>query len=99
MRQYGREDVEYEAWYSDWAKTLATRYSRAEIETQLGITQAELSRSTHAHEAAIKATASMSGCSQRRAQARNCVAAAGEYRLALKGALEIHELFPEFAKR
>lgn len=99
MRQYSRDDVRYETWYSDWMKTLAKRYTRGEIERLLGVNSVEISRSTRAHESAIKATGSMRGSSQRRAQSRNCVAAAGDYRIALKGAIEIHELFPEFAKK
>jgi hypothetical protein len=39
----------------------------------------------------------MSGQSARRAHARNCVAAAGDELIAIRGAIEIHELFPEHA--
>lgn len=40
----------------------------------------------------------MQSASAARAHSRNTVAAAGELKGALSGALEIHELFPEHAK-
>lgn len=97
-RQYGREDVDYSTWYSEWSRLLAKRLTRPELEKRLGVVSTELGRATQSHLGAIQASASMTGCSQRRAQTGNVVAAAGEERLALSGALEIHELFPEHAK-
>ena len=40
----------------------------------------------------------MTSQSQRRAQSGNVVAAAGEEKIAVRGALEIYDLFPEHTK-
>lgn len=98
-RQYGREDVEYETWYSDWAKSLAKRHSRIEIERRLGIASSNAQSAAKSHLKAIQATSSMGSQSMRRAHSRNVTAAYGEEKIALRGALEIHELFPEHALR
>lgn len=98
MRQYGREDIDYEAWYSDWMKSLAKRLTRAEIEAQLGVASSESRKAAHIHLRAIQRTSSMSSNSMARAHGRNTVAAAGEYKIALSGALEIYDLFPEHTK-
>lgn len=98
IRQYGREDVSYETWYSPWMKQLAKHYTRAELEKRLGIASGEASKAAQTHLRAILATHSMSSQSQRRAQSRNAVAASGEERMAINGALEIYDLFPEHTK-
>ena len=98
MRQYGRNDVEYKDWYSDWMKRLARRYSYEELSEQYEIACGEAYKHGMQHLKAIQKSTSMTGNSQHRAQARNCVAASGEYKIALSGAIEIHELFPEHAK-
>ncbi|MGN6206027.1 hypothetical protein [Humibacter sp.] len=97
-RQYGREDVDYTTWYSEWARRLAKQHTADEIRSLLGQAGADVARAAASHGRAIAATTSMTSQSQRRAQTRNVVAATGEYRIALRGALEIHELFPEHAK-
>lgn len=97
-RKYGRADVDYESWFSEWSKMLARRMTRSEILREMGVAQKETSRAAKSHHEAIKKTTSMSSNSQRRAHARNVVAASGEYHIALSGALEIHDLFPENAK-
>lgn len=97
-RKYGREDVDYETWYSDWMKQLARRHTRVELERLLGIKSAEASKAAQSHLRAIQATTSMQSNSQRRAQTGNVVRAAGDYMIALNGALEIHDLFPEHAQ-
>ena len=98
IRQYGRQDVNYDTWYSQWMKDLARNNSRAEIEKLLGRKTKEVAAAASAHLRAIDATTSMTSQSARRAHARNAVAAAGEYRAALNGALEIYDLFPEYTK-
>lgn len=98
MRQYTREDIDFETWYSPWMRGLAANYTRAELERRLNGASQDGARATAAHERAIRATGSMAGQSQRRAHARNSAAAAGDLAIALTGALEIHELFPEHAK-
>lgn len=98
IRQYGRDDVDYSTWYSDWMKRLAKTYTKAEIEKRLGVAADAVAKAARTHLRAVQATHSMSSQSQRRAQSRNVVAASGEERIALSGALEIHELFPEHAK-
>lgn len=97
-RQYTRDDVEYDGWYSDWMKQLARTMTRSEIETALGIVSVEVKVAARLHHNAIARTTSMQGNSQGRAQAGNVVAAKGEYKIALSGALEIYDLFPEHAK-
>lgn len=98
VRQYGREDINYESWYSPWMKRLASSKTRAELLGLLGEQTEAAERAAHAHLRAIEATHSMTSQSARRAHARNTVAAAGDYRIALRGALEIHDLFPEHAR-
>lgn len=61
--------------------------------------QCEARGASESHLKAIQATGSMQGNSSRRAHARNVAAAAGETIIAIKGAIEIHELFPEHAKQ
>ena len=98
QRMYGRDDVNYQTWYSDWSKSLAKIYTKQEIEKSLGIAQVKLSDAARTHHNAVARSTSMTSNSQRRAQSRNVVAASGELAIALRCALEIHELFPEHAK-
>lgn len=97
-RQYSREDVEYTTWYSDWSKNLARDSTRTELERRLYGAGADTERLTRSHLRAVEASTSMQSQSQRRAQTGNVVAANGEYKMALRGALEIYELFPEYTK-
>lgn len=97
-RQYGRDDVSYGTWFSDWSKRLAREHTRTELLRMLGVGRANTKTAARSHHAAIAATASMQSQSQRRAQTRNCVDASAEQVLAIKSALEIHDLFPENAK-
>lgn len=99
MRQYEREDIDYEIWYSDWMKRLAKIHSLEELERQLYGRAAEANKASMAHLRAIEASSSMSSNSSRRAHARNTVAAAGDAAIALRGAIEIYELFPEHTKQ
>ena len=98
IRNYGREDVDYETWYSDWMKRLALSHSKAELEKMLGKTQTSLEKSVKSHLSAIEATHSMTSNSGRRAKSRNSVAMDSETSGAIKGAIEIYELFPEKVK-
>lgn len=98
-RKYGRDDVDYDTWYNPWMKQLALRYTRDELEDQLYGAGREAKRAAGAHLRAIEKTTSMRGRSQARAQTRNVAAAAGDFKIALDGALEIHDLFPEHAKQ
>lgn len=95
IRNYGRDDVEYSTWYSRWMKDLARTKTRKELESLLGVSAMHAKAGAAAHLRAIDATSSMGGQSQRRAHSRNVMAAAGEYRIAISGALEIYDLFPE----
>lgn len=97
-RQYGREDVSYDTWYSPWVKALALIHTRAELEQRLAVNRASAPAASHAHLAAIQATGSMQSQSQRRAQSGNLARALGEEASALRGALEIYDLFPEHTK-
>ena len=98
VRQYGRDDVKYETWYSAWSKELANNYTRAELEKRIGIASENAKSAAKTHLRAIQATHSMQSQSQRRAQSGNAVASAGEERIACSGALEIYDLFPEHTK-
>lgn len=79
-------------------KMLARNNTRAELEVLLGIKTVEASRAAKQHLAAIDKSTSMSGNSSNRAASRSVVAATGDYKIALVGALEIYDLFPEFTK-
>lgn len=97
-RKYGRDDVDYATWYSDWMKRLAKAHTRAELEKQLGVNRKEGNKAATSHLRAIERTTSMTSNSQRRAHSRNTVTLSYETRVALEGALEIYELFPEHTK-
>lgn len=99
MRKYGREDVDYESFYSQWMKYLARRYTLAELSAMRDRKQKEARKASAAHLRSIQRTASMAGNSAARAASRNVVSAAGDACIALDCAIEIHELFPEFAKQ
>lgn len=94
-RQYGREDVKYDTWYSDWMKSLAKKHTRAELEQMLGLYTSEAKRASKSHLRAIEKSGSMLGNSSRRASTWNAVALTYDYRVAISGALEIYDLFPE----
>lgn len=98
MRQYGREDVEYASFYSSWMKDLAQQNTMPELETMLYGAAKTANVAARQHLAAIERTGSMQGNSSARAHRRNVTAAAGELRIAVAGAIEIHDLFPEHAK-
>lgn len=97
-RQYGRDDVDYETWYSNWMKMLAKSHTRIEIEKMLGIQSNAAIVAVDQHHRAIKASTSMQSNSQRRAQSGNVLRAIGDHKIALGGALEIYDLFPEHTK-
>lgn len=98
MRQYSRDDVDYSTWYSKWMKDLAAAHSMEELQRMLDGIASDGKRNAAAHLRAIQRTGSMQGASQARAQSRNTVSATGEKACAIRGAIEIHELFPEHAK-
>lgn len=97
--QYTRDDVDFETWYSSWMKQLAKFYTVAELEEKLYGAKREANRAATSHLRAIQRTHSMTSNSQARAHAHNVTAAAGDYAIALRGAIEIHQLFPEMAKQ
>lgn len=96
--QYTRHEIDFDTWYSSWSKQLAENYTLDELMDKFYGARAEGRRASASHLRAIERTHSMTSNSQRRAQSRNVVAASGDYALALKGAIEIHKLFPEKAK-
>lgn len=96
-RQYSRDDVDYETWYSNWSRTLASNYTIRQLEERLYGVRAAGKKAAESHLRAIDATHSMQSQSARRAHTKNVVAASGDERLAIEGAIEIHELFPEHA--
>lgn len=96
--QYTRKDIDFETWYSAWMKQLAKCYTISELESKLYGSNIEAKRAASNHLRAIQRTHSMQSNSQARAQTKNATAAAGDYSIALRGAIEIHQLFPEYAK-
>lgn len=99
MIQYGRDDVDYETWFTSWSKQLAKNYTVAELEVQLYGIQVAGKKAAKSHLMAIDASTSMTGNSMRRAHTGNVAGACGDKAIALKSAITIHELFPEEAKK
>ncbi len=97
-RKYGRDDVDYDDWYSPWMKMLARSKTKHELQKMLGVATREAQKHASQHHAAIQATTSMTSQSQRRAQTGNALAGRADEAMAVRGALEIHDLFPEHAK-
>jgi hypothetical protein len=95
QRQYGRGDVNYDTWYTSWMKQLARNYSKQELLNRYYGSVVEGKKVARMHLAAIDAAHSMTSQSQRKAQMRNRTAAEGDLKIALDGALEIYDLFPE----
>ena len=93
--RYGRDDVSFDGWYSDWMKRLALTKTRGQLLRDLGIAKHDGERAGRQHLRAIEKRHSMQSNSQARAQTGNVASAAGDTRLAILGALEIYELFPE----
>jgi len=98
-RKYGRDDVSYDTWYSPWMQRLAKSHTRDELVRMLGTAGDEAARAASSHLGAIARTTGMQSQSQRRAQTGNLTRAAGDRAIAIRGALEIHDLFPEHARR
>lgn len=98
MRQYGRDDIDYETWYTPWMKLLAKTCSKESLEGKLFGNSLNAKKAGLYHLRAIEGSCSMQGNSSRRASTRNAVAALGEFGISLRGALEIYELFPEKTK-
>lgn len=98
MTTYTRNDVDYATWYNAWMKMLAKNHTLAELEAKLNGNRVRVGKETASHLNAVNATSSMSSQSARRAHARNIVAATGEEAIAIRGAIEIYELFPEYTQ-
>ena len=98
MYTYTREQINYDTWYSPWMKQLALNYTLAELERKLHGNRKRVGKETASHLRAIKSSTSMQSNSQRRAQSGNVVTATGDEMIALNGAIEIYELFPEHTK-
>jgi hypothetical protein len=74
---------------------LAKSKTPAQLEKEYHEVAYQLSKATQSHLRAIQSTASMSGCSQRRAQSKNNVTGLAERKNALKDALELHQYYPD----
>ena len=92
-RQYGREDVDYHTWYSPHAKRLAIHNDVAELKRML----VEYKNGAR-HQAMINLN-SNNRAGYEAAQSWNATAADGDQAIAIRSALEIHELFPEHAAK
>ncbi|WP_130466449.1 hypothetical protein [Corticibacter populi] len=91
--------MSYETWYSDWMKMLAKQHTREELERLLYGARHDVQKAAQQHIRAVQKSHSMGGNSMARAHGRNRVEASGETAIAITGAIEIHELFPEHAKQ
>lgn len=98
LRQYGRADVDYATWYNPWMKLLARTHTRAELEKRSGIATVTGRKAAASRLRALDACGSQDNKSQFRAQMGNVARASGEEKIAISGALEIYELFPEHTK-
>ncbi|MBU9534607.1 hypothetical protein KTE49_29680 [Burkholderia multivorans] len=78
---------------------MAATYTLDELHQMLSATEVEGRRACKQHHDAIRKSTSMQSGSARKAHARNLVEGTGERRIAIAGAIEIHELFPEHAKQ
>lgn len=97
-RKYGRDDVDYATFYTGWMKRLAQWHTLDELRVMAGHTESAASNAAKSHMSAVQKTGSMQGNSSARARTRMSLEGASERAFALSGAIEIHELFPEFAK-
>ena len=82
--------------YSEWSKQLAVNYTKDELQKQLTKCEMLTDKYAKSHLRAIERTTSMQSNSQSRAQTRNVVVANYERKLALKNAIEIINLFPDY---
>lgn len=98
MRQYERKDIDYETFYNPNMKRYAKGYTIAELNKMLGKANVDSIKATNSHRLAIEKSSSMQANSSNRAKTGVSVEIAGQLKLDINGALEIHELFPEFAK-
>ena len=97
-RQYGRSDIDYKTWYSDYARLLAVSKTYKELIELRTKENIKLELLTISHERSIKKTGSMSGNASNRAKSRNSVSGSSDTIFALNAAIEIYELFPEYTK-
>jgi hypothetical protein len=97
-RQYGREDVDYHTWYSDWMKMLARTKTRQELQEMYYGAAKEGKSAATSRLHALEQSGSQYSKSSVRASLGNVVRASGDTKIAIDGALEIYELFPEYTK-
>lgn len=81
--------------YSQWSRRLAVHHSIDDLERMLGVVSGAATAAAHTHLRAIGRSTSMQSNSQARAQSGNVVAAAGERKMAVSAALELHRFYPE----
>jgi hypothetical protein len=94
-RQYGRDDVNYDTWYTDWMKQLARTKTRQELHEMIYGKTLEGKAAAKSKLRAMERTGSNLSMSSTRASLGNVVRAAGDTKIAVSGALEIYDLFPE----
>lgn len=82
--------------YSEWSKQLAVSYTKDELQKQLTKCEMLTDKYTKSHLMAVEKSTSMQSNSQSRAQTHNVVVANYEKKLALKNAIEIINLFPDY---
>jgi hypothetical protein len=84
--------------YSPYARQLASKYTRAQLEAMLQESETATRRYSRQHLGSIKKTTSMQSNSARRANTRNKMSAEWERMNAVRNAIEIHDVWPEHAK-
>ena len=94
-RQYGRDDVNYDTWYTDYMKLLAETRTRPELNEKIYEKSIEGKAAAKSKLRAMERTGSNLSMSSTRASLGNVVRAAGDTKIAVAGALEIYDLFPE----
>jgi len=88
----GREDIDFETWYTPWEKLWARAYTAEELQTKLRDAEAEARVAAKNRFHIIWHTHTLGN-------AKNFSASDSDYAIALRGAIEIHRLFPEEASR
>jgi hypothetical protein len=94
-RKYTRDDIEYDTWYNDWMKLLARTKTRQELNDMYYGASKTGKAAAKSHLNAMEKTGSQYNKCALRASMGNVVRAAGDTKIAIDGALEIYDLFPE----
>ena len=84
--------IDFETWYSPWMKLLARSYTAEELQAKLHDAEAQARVAAKNRFRVIWHTHTLDST-------RNISASDSDYAIILRGAIEIHRLFPEEASR